>query len=358
MYPSRLAIPTVVATLAGCTGDPETAASPLPEPTASELFVAAVDADDGAPLSDGEFTVRYLVRAPITLDATAVERVPSAEPYRIVHAVAADSLVVEVRLEAPSYKRIDTVLSVPRGGSAGPFRIAMAPRTERPAGGPAGAAAATARPGPRPTAPSPESRPTTAAADELTDANIDRSGLRDGDAAFDRGDWRAAVAAYRRMATPRGGGPYANEYQLALVRLGISQINLGQWPGAYEALTEAVALDDRRYTGYFYLGQVECALRQFEAGRRTLGRVDNLASTISEAQRPIVLAVADYQRAVCSDGEFQQARTAAEAQRTAARALRELETFIARGEAMTPVPAPVQQAVTDARRRIREIVGR
>ncbi len=357
MYPSRLAIPTLVATLAGCEGDPETAASPLPEPAASELFLAAVDAGNGAPLSDGELTVRYLVRAPITLDATAVERVPSAEPYRIVHAVAADSLVVEVRLEAPSYARIDTVLSVPRGGSAGPFRIAMAPRTERPAGGRA-AGAAAARPGPRPTAPSPERRPTAAAADELADANIDRTGLRDGDVAFDRGDWRAAVAGYRRMATPRGSGPYASEYQLALVRLGISQINLGQWPGAYEALTEAVALDDRQYTGYFYLGQVECALGRFEAGRRTLGQVDNLASTISEAQRPIVLAVADYQRAVCSHDEFQQACTAAEAQQTAARALAELETFIARGEAMTPVPAPVQQAVTDARRRMREIAGR
>ena len=357
MYPSRLAIPTLVATLAGCEGDPETAASPLPEPAASELFLAAVDAGNGAPLSDGELTVRYLVRAPITLDATAVERVPFAEPYRIVHAVAADSLVVEVRLEAPSYARIDTVLSVPRGGSAGPFRIAMAPRTERPAGigrqerprpDPGPDRPRRARSADRPPQPRTSSRTRTSTGPAYatgTSRSIEETG---GPPWPDTGAWPPHAVA----------GPMRASISSRWCAWGSARSTSVSGPEPTRRSPKPSPWTTASTTGYFYLGQVECALGRFEAGRRTLGQVDNLASTISEAQRPIVLAVADYQRAVCSHDEFQQARTAAEAQQTAARALAELETFIARGEAMTPVPAPVQQAVTDARRRMREITGR
>jgi len=47
----------------------------------------------------------------ITLDAAGLERVSSLEPYRVEESVAEDSLVVEVRLEAASYHRLDTVLA-------------------------------------------------------------------------------------------------------------------------------------------------------------------------------------------------------------------------------------------------------
>ena len=99
-----------LALLGGCSGgaDPSTD-TPARDPEPSEVVLQAVDAGTGAALTDGQLTVRYLVRSPITLDASAVDQVSSSEPYRIAHAVAEDSLVVELRLEARSYHRLDTV---------------------------------------------------------------------------------------------------------------------------------------------------------------------------------------------------------------------------------------------------------
>jgi hypothetical protein len=365
MLPRRFTALILLALLAGCAGEPEAAAAPPErEPASSEVLLSAVDARTGAALTDPEVTVRYLVRAPITIDAADVKRVSSSEPYRIVHAISADSLVVELRLEAPSYERLDTVLAVARGATGGSFKVALSPRAARTASAPAPAVpaqTAPARVAARPTAqPAPgAAAPSAAETDESLDASVDRGGLRDGDAAFGRGDWRGSVTAYRRMVAPRARrGAYARDYQLALVRLGISLINLGQMPGARDALSAAAELPFREYTVYFYLGQVECSLGQFDTGRRTLGEIPRLASNISDAQRPIVLALTDYQRAVCSHVEYQQARTAADAERTAARALEELEAFVQRGGAMRPVPAQVSGAVTDAQKRMREIAGR
>ena len=75
--------------LLGCSGeaDPSTDAQAT-DPQRSELVLQAVDAGTGAALTDGQLTVRYLVRTPITLDASAVDQVSASEPYRIVHAVA------------------------------------------------------------------------------------------------------------------------------------------------------------------------------------------------------------------------------------------------------------------------------
>jgi hypothetical protein len=359
MLPRRLAAPILLVLLAGCSGEPEAAAAPpAVEPASSELLLSAVDARSGAPLSDPEVTVRYLVRTPITVDAAEVERVASAEPYRIVHAISTDSLVVELRLEAPSYDRLDTVVAVARGATGGAFELAMTPRAPRAAqAAPPRAAPAVAAA--RPSAPPAAATPTPAAADEELDASADRTGLRDGDAAFSRQDWRGSVAGYRRMVAPRARrGAYARDYQLALVRLGISLINLGQLPGARDALRAAADFPFREYTVYFYLGQVECSLGQFDVGRRTFDEIERLAASISEAQRPIVLALTEYQRAVCSHVEYQQARTAADAERTAARALEELEAFVARGQAMRPPRPEVAGAVADAQRRMREIARR
>ncbi|MFV2007434.1 MAG: hypothetical protein ACC667_08300, partial [Longimicrobiales bacterium] len=162
-----------------CSGEADSPAQvPLGEPEASEIVLQAVDAGTGAALSDDRMTVRYLVRSPITLDASAAERVPSGETYQIEHAVAEDRLVIELRLEAPSYHRLDTVLSVARGSSAGPFTIRMARRLDRVVGG-----------RPPPSTARPISRP--APADP--DAGIDRTALRAGDRAFQSGDWAAAT---------------------------------------------------------------------------------------------------------------------------------------------------------------------
>ena len=142
------------------------------------------------------------------------------------------------------------------------------------------------------------------------------------------------------------------------MRRGISHINLGDLNGALEALREAVAFDFREYTAYFYLGQVQCSLGQFESGRRTLSEINRLDFSISEAQRPIVLVLVDYQRAMCSYHEFRRARDRADVARSGNQAIQEFEDFIRRGEALSPVPQQVQNAVADARSRVQEIRGR
>ncbi len=284
-------------------------------------------------------TVRYLVRSPITLDESAVDEVSSGQPYRIAHAISEDSLVVEVRLEAPSYMRLDTVVAVARGGSEGPFRFAMAPREGRVASRPA-----SARPQP------------TRAQPEASAATIDRSGLTAGDQAFSAGDWRGASDGYARMPLPPAGADdYAREFFLTRVRLGIARINLGEWDGARAALQDAVNRDPTEYSGYFYLGQVQCTLGQFSTGRQTLSQVERHFQSISEAQRPVVLALVEYQRAVCSHSEFQAARSPADQARTRQQALADLEDFVSRAESLNPIPQPVQAAMADARRRMVEI---
>ncbi len=199
--------------LGACSGEADSPAKvPLGDPEQSVVILQAVDAGTGAALRDGRMTVRYLVRSPITLDASATEHVLSAEPYRIEHAVAADQLVVELRLEAPSYHRLDTVLSVSRGSSAGPFTIRMARRLDRVAGR-----------RPAPTTTRPISRPVPAD----PDAGIDRTALRVGDRAFQSEGWAAAASAYARMeAPPRRTGTYAGEYAQGLVNRGIRHINI------------------------------------------------------------------------------------------------------------------------------------
>jgi len=307
--------------------------------------VEAVDGATGGALADDSFTVRYLARAPITLDASAVEEIPSDQPYRISQTIREDSLVVELRLEAPSYRTLDTVLAVAWGSSAGPVRIPLTPRPDRIAeGGPSGETPSPSEPGDRP---SPEPPPGAA----------DRSALEAGDRAFAAGDWAGAVRAYASMPRPRDReADYAFDYELALVRKGISHINLGQWQEAHDVLQEAVAFDFREYTAFFYLGQVQCVLGQYEAGRQSLNHIpDWLTLSISETQRPIVLALIDYQLAMCTYGESGQARTQSDLRRLRDQATQEFQRFIDKAEALSPMPPEVGAAVEDARQRMAEI---
>jgi tetratricopeptide (TPR) repeat protein len=313
----------------------------------TELTVEAVDRSTGSALVDDSFTLRYLARSPITLDATAVEEVPSSEGYHIGQTIAEDSLVLELRLEAPSYDRLDTVLAVAWGSSLGTVRVPLTPRTDR---------VAAERPTSGQTSPStPAGRPGGAPAASV----VDRGPLEAGDRAFETGDWAGAVRAYGRMPTPTDReADYAFDYELALVRQGISYINLGQWQEAHDVLQEAVAFDFREYTAFFYLGQVQCVLGQYEAGRQSLNHIpDWLTLSISEAQRPIVLTLIDYQLAMCTYGEARQARTQSELQRLRDQALQEFQRFLDRAEALAPMPPEVQAAVTDARQRMAEMRG-
>ncbi len=326
--------------IGACSGEADSPAEvSLRDSEPSEIVLQAVDAGTGAALSDDRMTVRYLVRSPITLDASATEQVLSGEPYRIEHAVAEDRMVVELRLEAPSYHRLDTVLSVARGSSAGPFTIRMARRLDRVAG--RRPPATTARPISRPAPADP-------------DAGIDRTALRAGDRAFQSEDWAAAASAYARMeAPPRGTGTYAGEYAQALMNRGISHINLGEWGGALEALEEAVGFESSSSSAFLRLTQAQCSVGRTEAGRRSL--IELGARAIPAGERASVIALVEYQRAMCSQHEFGRAESAIEVVRSGGRAIQEFNAFIELGEGVTPASSEVDAAVTDARRRVEQI---
>lgn len=341
----------VLPLLAGCSGsDSTTDRGPQHDPALSEVTVEVVDAATGSSLVDENLTLRYLARAPITLDATAVEVVPSSEPFRIGHDITEDSLVLELRLEAPSYERLDTVLAVAWGASAGIVRVPLTPRPERVASGGGGEttpSTSTDRQPPEQTEVDPDPPP----------RETDRSPMETGDAAFGNADWAGAARAYSRMRAPANRqDDYALDYELALVRQGIAHINLGQWQEANGVLQEAVDFDFREYTAFFYLGQVQCVLGQYDAGRQSLNHIPEwLTLSISEAQRPIVLTLIDYQLAMCSYGQAQQARTQAELQNARDRALMEFQSFVDKAEAMVPIPPEIQGALADARQRMAEM---
>lgn len=343
--------------VAGCssdTGGPSVEA-PARDPESSAVTFQAVDAGTGSLLVDDMLTVRYLVRAPITIDEAGVEQVSSSEPYRIAHSVAEDSLVLEVRLEAASYHRLDTVLVVARGASVGPMTLRMARRLDRSTR--AGRPVTEERPTsdrtetrPSPTTPSPAADP---------DAAVDRSAMRTGDEAFNRRDWFAATRAYERMEEPtRPSGTYAQEYAQALVRRGASHINLGEWAGALDALEEAVTFDAAGFSAYLLLAQTQCGVGRIPAGRQTLTEIGPLRSGLSARERPVVQALVEYQKGICSFKAFGRAEATRDLLRTGSRAVRELEGFIELGEALSPAPARVASALGDARRRVEEIRDR
>lgn len=346
---SGLLFLTGITLLGGCSGgDGPPDRGPAHDPAMSEVTLEAVDASTGSSLSDDAFTVRYLARAPITLDATAVEVVPSSEGYRIGHTITEDSLVLEVRLEAPSYERLDTVLAVAWGSAAGPVPIPLMPRPERVASGGGGE-----------TTPS-DNRTTPDRPGGQTDpppGEVDRNPLENGDAAFANGDWAGAARAYARMQTPPNRQEeYAFDYELALVRQGIAHINLGEWQQAAGVLQEAVDFDFREYTAFFYLGQVQCVLGQYDDGRQSLNHIPEwLTLSISEVQRPIVLALIDYQLAMCTYGQSQQARTQSDLRLLRDQALGEFQSFVDKAEAISPVPPEIEGALADARQRMAEI---
>ena len=351
-----------IALLGGCYGQPDSVADvALADPEESEIVFQAVDAGTGAALTDREMTVRYLVRAPITLDASAVERVSPSEPYRIAHPVGEDSLVAEVRLEASSYHRLDTVFSVARGASAGPFTVRMARQL-----GQAAAAggrtdtrtqAAPTRPQTRPATPQPE----PVVVDP--DAGIDWTPLRAGDRAFQSGDWVNATAAYQAMGQPNSlvEGSYAPAYLQARVRQGISHANLSEWGSALDPLEEALTFPSPPHSAYLYLGVAQCVSGRTDDGRENLDQVEGLRSTIDPRERTTVDALLAYHRAICSQSVFERYQRAEDAQQftlTGARAVQDFNAFIELGEPLASRNPQMETAVADARRRIGDIQRR
>ncbi len=352
MQPRGLFNLTLATLLAGCSGEagsPALMEAPTGAPESSEIVLQAVDAGTGAALADDDLTVRHLVRFPITMDESAVDEVLAAEPYHIKHDVAWDSLVVEVRLEAPSYHRLDTVLAVPRGGHVGPVTLRMARRltavaNEQTTGRPSSMGAGSGR-------------PSAAAADP--DAGIDRTALRAGNRAFQQRNWVAATSAYESMPTPpRQQGTYAREYAEALVRKGEAHINLGEMAGALNALETATSYPEAGYQAFLLLGQVQCTVGRFDEGRESVREIERMAPRIPAAEWGTARALAAYQRAHCTNQEFQRVEAPLDILRVGGNAIDEYEEFIQEGEAMNPIPPEVSAAMDTARAQIEAIRAR
>jgi hypothetical protein len=322
--------------LGGCYSPPDRPPEvPIGALELTSLVLQAVDAGTGAALGDTTMTVRYLVRTPIVFDASAVDRVPSVEPYRIELPVAEDSLVVELRLEADSYHRLDTVFSVARGSEAGPLTVRMSPRLDR-----VGAEAEVPSPEPQAVAP----------------ASPDRSAMNQGDRAFQRGLWLEATEAYQRMPPPRGEmSDYGRAYLAAKIRQGVAHLNREEYARALEVFEEAVDMDAPTPDAFLRLAQAQCAVGRSAEGRGTLAQVERMRASLGPLEQSTVSALIAYQTGVCTHLEFQRAETTRERVRAGAQASQELNAFIEGARAMSPVPAEVYNAVQDAERRVLEI---
>jgi hypothetical protein len=344
-----------VALGSGCSGEGDMPTrAPLGPAEESRLAFQAVDAGTGAALANSEMTVRYLVRSPITLDATAVEQVASTDAYRIVHPVAHDSLVVEVRLEAASYHRLDTVLSVARGREAGPFTLRMTRRLERAAaaGRPASGGGVAAAPA---DAAAGGGVPGGGGAGAAGSA-LDRTALNAGNRAFQGGSWLQAIQAYQRMDLPEGvSDADVRAYQQARVRQGVSHLNLGEYAGALDALEEAAGLRLPSGAASLRLAQAQCAVGRVDQGRRTVTEVERMAPRLDAQERAAALAMTQYVTAVCGLGELDRAQTAVDRVRVGGRLVQDFQGFIDRAAGVAPRTEDLDAAVADAQRRIEAI---
>jgi len=323
-------------------------AEPLDHPEAATLLVQAVDAGTGAALADAEMTVRYLVRSPITLDVASHEEVTTLEPYEVRHIIQEDELVLEMRLEANSYFRLDTVLSVAKGATAGPLTMRLSRRLD-----------VAARPEPEPVRETPPPPP-AGGRGTLPAANRgpDRTALLAGNRAFERGSWLEATEAYARMQIPDDpNSTYGQEYQQALLRRGVAHMNRAEYGAALEVLESAASYGTPGFQTFLRLAAAQCAVGRVEEGRGTLAQLERGLSRRSENEQLLVGALVNYERGLCSHGEFDRAETTRERVRTGSAAIQELQAFIDFGERIEPVPALVQTAVEDARNRI-ELIRR
>ena len=332
-----------------CYGPPEMPLEePLGHPEAATIFVQAVDAGTGAALADPEMTVRYFVRSPITLDASSVERVASIEPYEIRQVIQEDALVLEMRLEAGSYHSLDTVLAVAKGATTGPLTMRMARRLDLVARG-------DAEPEPEPPPPPPGGGRGTLPA---SNAGPDRAALVAGNRAFERGAWLEATESYARMQLPDDPDTaYGREYQQALLRRGVAHMNRAEYGAALEVLESAASYGTPGFQTFLRLAAAQCAVGRTEEGRGTLAQLQRGLNRRSQNEQLLVGALIDYERGLCSHGEFDRAQTTRERVRTGSAAIQELQSFIDFGERIEPVPPVVQTAIEDTRSRI-ELIRR
>lgn len=336
MRSRRLTSVLLLVGVAACYTPPE---GPIAQGTGAveqtALVLQAVDAGTGSALTDAEMTVRYLVRKPIVFDASRVERVSSLAPYEIEHPVGDPDLVVEVRLEADSYHRLDTVLSVPKGSEAGPLTMRLSPRLDRVA----------SRPTPPPsTDPDPEP------------AGADRSAMRAGDQAFDRQAWLEASESYQRMPAPDDEmSEYGRDYRDAKLRQGIAHVNRSEYGRALELFEEVMEMREPGAEAYLRLTEAQCAVGRNEEALGTLAQLGRMRNRMPPLEQNYVSAMIAYRRGVCSHAEFDRAQTTRDRVRAGAEAIQQLNAFSEGARQMSPVPPAVARAVEDAERRVETI---
>ena len=190
----------------------------------------------------------------------------------------------------------------------------------------------------------------------------DRSALVAGNQAFAGNNWLEATEAYGRMPVPEdANSEYGLEYQQALLRQGVAHENRAEFGAALEVLEHAASFGSPGFQTFLRLAGAQCAVGRTEEGRGTLAEVGRSMSRMSASRQLLVGALVEYERGLCSHGEFDRAETTRERVRTGSAAMTELQAFIDFGRQIVPIPDEVQPAIEDAERRIalirRQIVG-
>jgi hypothetical protein len=179
-----------------------------------------------------------------------------------------------------------------------------------------------------------------------------------GNRAFERGAWLEATEAYARMQLPANpDSEYGREYQQALLRRGVAHMNRAEYGAALEVLESAASYGTPGFQTFLRLAAAQCAVGRTEEGLGTLAVLQRGLNRRSQNEQLLVGALIDYERGLCSHGEFDRAQTTRERVRTGSAAIQELQSFIDFGERIEPVPPVVQTAIEDARRRI-ELIRR
>jgi hypothetical protein len=148
---------------------------------------------------------------------------------------------------------------------------------------------------------------------------------------------------------------YGREYQEALIRRGVAHMNRAEFGAALEVLEAAAAYGTPGFQTFLRLAGAQCAVGRTEEGRGTLAQLERTLSRRPQNDQYLVGALIQYERGLCSHGEFDRAQTTRERVRTGSQAITELQGFVDFGERIEPVPPAVQTAIGDARTRIETI---
>jgi hypothetical protein len=162
-----------------------------------------------------------------------------------------------------------------------------------------------------------------------------------------------ATEAYAGMPVPDdAGSEYGRAYQEALTRRGVAHMNRAEFGAALQVLESAAGYGTPGFQTFLRLAGAQCAVGRTEEGRGTLAQLDRGLNRRSQNDQLLIGALIQYERGLCSHGEFDRSQTTRERVRSGSQAITEFQDFIDFGERIEPVPPAVQPAIEDARNRI------